>query len=306
MLVDLPPFYKKMNPARSLEVLFENTTKTYREISDSVHSKTLETLYTDTFRPENLHAGETTVMDIKTGNPIKALVDYIVTRGKNIKSDHTRKYRLKDFDTKKTLGIKRFGFTDFKDGEPNSLKFGFIKSNNNNEIAGTQIRLLQVACEVAQRFGIKEIPLISMIPSVVFHTKMGFRPRTTFDIKLDNLENFESTIYALPEYDSRGVSRRNITPILSKKDGTYFLDRNKSLYCGAMQEMLNTIKETGKRNFPFPEEDSPMGIDMSLSGKELNDWNNRLKGFEILPKEDVPATRTLFEWLSAFFKNMTH
>ena len=87
MLVDLPPFYKKMNPARSLEVLFENTTKTYREISDSVHSKTLETLYTDTFRPENLHAGETTVMDIKTGNPIKALVDYIVTRGKNIKSD---------------------------------------------------------------------------------------------------------------------------------------------------------------------------------------------------------------------------
>ena len=78
MLVDLPPFYKKMNPARSLEVLFENTTKTYREISDSVHSKTLETLYTDTFRPENLHAGETTVMDIKTGNPIKALVDYIV------------------------------------------------------------------------------------------------------------------------------------------------------------------------------------------------------------------------------------
>ena len=73
-----------------------------------------------------------------------------------------------------------------------------------------------------------------------------------------------------------------------------------------MKEMLNTIKETGKRNFPFPEEAFPVGIDMSLSGKELNDWNNRLKGFEILPKEDIPATRTLLERLSVFFKNMTH
>lgn len=303
MLVDLPIFYKKMNPARSLEVLFENTTKTYREIADSVHSKTLDTLYTDTFRPEHLHSGETTVMDLKTGNPIKAIVDYILVGGKNIRTDHRREYRLKLFEKKKVLGTKIFGVTDYKNEKPRALQFGFIESNDNDEVAGTQIRLLQAACEFAQKHGIKEIPLISMIPSVVFHTKMGFRPRTTFDVKLETLNNFENMVTELPEYQARGVSFRNITPIISKREDTYYLDRNKSLYCGAMKEMLDTIKETGERNFPFPQEKHPVGIDMNLSGKEFDDWEKRIKGFEILPERDVPTRKNFIEALAVFLQN---
>ena len=303
MLVDLPIFYKKMNPARSLEVLFENTTKTYREIADSVHSKTLDTLYTDTFRPEHLHSGETTVMDLQTGNPIKAFVDYILIGGKNICTDHRREYRLKAFENNKTLGTKRFGVTDYKDGKPRALQFGFIESNDNDEVAGTQIRLLQATCEFATKLGIKEIPLRSMVPSVVFHTKMGFRPRTTFNVKLKTLDNFENMITELPEYQAKGVSRRNITPIISKREDTYYLDRNKSLYCSAMKEMLETIKETGKRHFSFPQEAHPVGIDMKLSDKELEDWNNRIKGFEILPERDVPSRKTFLEALAVFIRN---
>ena len=70
-----------------------------------------------------------------------------------------------------------------------------------------------------------------------------------------------------------------------------------------MKEMLETIKETGKRHFLFPQEAHPVGIDMKLSDKELEYWNNRIKGFEILPERDVPSRKTFLEALAVFIRN---
>lgn len=304
MSFDLPPYLYKMNQSRALEIVFEKSARTLQEITDSVHSKTLDSLYTDTFRPEHTRSGETTVMDLQTGNPIKAFVEYIKIKGKNIHSEHTREYRLRDAQTKKILGTKSFGLTDYKDKEPHNLKFGFIESYNNDEIAGTQIRLLQAACEVAKKFNIKEIPLISMIPSVIFHTKMGFRPRASFDVEIKSLENVESLMTLLPEYNYGEVRHKDITPIISKRDGSYYLDRNRSLYCAAIKRMFEKSKETGNRNFPFPRQDAPFDITMRLNGNELEKWFNRIKGFEILPEKDIPKRKNIIEAIAVFINNL--
>lgn len=290
----LPSINFKGNQARELEKLFENSMRTVKQVTNSVHSKTLDTLYTDTFQPEHLHSCETTVMSLKDGQPIKAKIDYILRRGKDINDTHTREYRLKTED-KKLLGTKSFTLTDYENNNPTRFTFGYIQSNDNNNYAGTQIRLLQTACELAQKNDIKEIPLVALTPAVVFHTKMGFRPKSSFDCRIEKLQDVQKYMDLFVDSHQTELTQQNMTPIVSKRDGEYFFDKNKTLYCSAMNDMREYLKYSGKRNVSLSSFDEPSGVDMLLKDDELNKWNNRIKGFEILPDVDEgPSNKNIF------------
>lgn len=291
------PLIKNRN---ELEKMYETSQAHIREVIDKAHSKTLDKLYTDEFRPEVLKSNKTTVMSLKTGEAIPVDVECILTEGR-ANGSHRRRYTARTEDGGKELGFKTFGVKD--KGDRIELTPGYIYSSKNDDYAGTQIRLLQIACEFAKKKGLDEIPLISLFPALKFHTMMGFRPVPEKSFKMMNKNdlNVASNMFA-QMYSGNKFRPEDVVPIFSKIDGDIYFDRNMTAFHAVMKDNERTLANSNKRHLSLATGNLDSDITMRLDGKEFDKWQSRLKGFEILPDEEVePRKATFFEKVKCAF-----
>lgn len=279
--------------------MFETSQARMREVIDSVHSKTLDKLYTDEFRPEILNANKSTVISLKTGEPIPVNIDGSIVEGK-ANGDHRRCYTVIT-DDRTQLGYKTFGIK--KKNDKIELTPGYIYSSKNDDYSGTQIRLLQLECEFAKKKDVKKIPLIALFPALKFHTMMGFRPVTERSLKINSKEDLQnaSDMFSMM-YNTNKFNQEDIVPIFSKVDGDIYFDRNKTIFHAVMKDNERILSKNQQRHLDLTMKDFDSDISMSLEGEEFDKWQSRLKGFEILPKDDVePRKSSLIEKLRAGF-----
>lgn len=294
----------KVNQARELEKMFEASQVRMREVIDSVHSKTLDKLYTDEFRPEILNANKTTVISLKTGEPIPVNIDGPIVEGK-VNGNHRRRYTVRTEDDKTQLGYKTFGIK--KKNDEIELTPGYIYSSKNDDYSGTQIRLLQLECEFAKEKDVNKIPLIALFPALKFHTMMGFRPVTERSFKMYSKEDLKnaSDMFSIM-YRTNKFYQEDIVPIFSKVDGEIYFDRNKTIFHAVMKDNERTLSKKNQRHLDLTMKDFDNDVSMSLEGEEFDKWQSRLKGFEILSKDDAePRKSTFMEKLRAGF-NLFH
>lgn len=287
-----------------LKNAYKKSMQIYRQTVDAAKSKTLEELYTEEFRPSVQRANKTTVKSLETGKPVSVDLRYRLVEGK-LNGSHRLMYTVVT-PNGKTLGKKGFGIED-KEGEKR-FAAGFIKSKKNDIYAGVQIRLLQAACEEAQRNGIKFMPLSSLLPAAKFHTMMGFRPTRSFNVEIKSMSDITKAITDnYIDFKKAGFEPSEVVPILSKKDGKYYFDRNRTIYCATMKRNEKMLKNGNKRHLKLSDEHSDESINMIMQGREFNKWLERIKGFEIMPKEGVipkkqNAFKSLYDLISVFFE----
>lgn len=293
----------KKTAARTINDLYRDSMKVYMDLVKSVKSRSLEELYTDEFRPSKTKSNITTVKSLATGKPVEAELSEALISGKSENVKHRLKYFLKTVSEGKFLGSKIFSI-DINPDKTKKFMPGFIKSPKNNEYSGTQIRLLQTACEKAKRDGVKQIRALALMPSVIFHTMMGFRPSRSFSMEVKTPEDVQTVFDALISINPARVSMNDYIPILSKKGNKYYLDKNRTIYCAAMRANARELKESGKRNLSLKGKILDEAVDMVLQGHELNKWNERIKGFEITPDGgNTPKKMTFLQKLVDFIKS---
>ena len=261
------------------------------EISESVKSKTLQELYTDEFRPSVTESGITTVKSVLNGKPIEAVVSGELLDGFSVKTSHTLRYNICSKDG--LLGYKRFGINNpFK--QDKSFSPGYIESFCNDDVAGVQIRLLQTTIENTSKHGITQIPLKSLIPAVVYHTKMGFRPVESYTVKIKSLKDIFKVLKKSKKiFKSLNFNNDEIIPIISHNGRDYYFDLNRTLYCTAMRHNQNLLKAAKQKHIAVRPNDYQT-IDMVLEGKEYDAWLKRIKGFEITSDGSVPMVKENF------------
>lgn len=272
-----------------LQNLYSGSQKICTELSNSVKSKTLSELFTDEFRPSVTKSGKTTIKSLLTGKPVEVTVAGELLGGASTKSSHIIRFNM--IKNENLLGYKKFGIRNLSKTDKEFLT-GYIESYSNNIVAGTQIRLLQAAIEDASKNGITHIPLKSLIPAAVYHTKMGFRPVESYSKKISSVNDIPKIIKKNRKLFQRfNFSADEITPIVSMKDGKYYFDLNRTLYCSAMKHNKNLLNATGQNNLKLTPETSYNTIDMVLEGKEYDAWLKRIKGFEITSEGNVPMLK---------------
>ena len=282
--------YVNANSQKSLQNIYMESAQTYQVIANSVKSRTLQELYRDKFRPSKIKSGMTTVKSIDTGMPEEAYIFGKLTDGFSTKTKHKITFNLFSFENG-NLGFKNFGIGKLSKNKKNFIP-GYIASFRNNLVAGTQIRLLQAAIENASKQGITQIPLRSLIPSVIYHTKMGFRPIESYTNKLTNFKDIVNILKKNAKTFKRfKFSEDEITPIISCKDGEYYFDLNRTLYCSAMKHNKNILNATKQKHLSIEPDTSYGTIDMVLEGKEYDAWLNRIRGFEITQDGNVPMLK---------------
>ena len=211
----LPRVTGNYNPQTELlENVYKRSMKVLKETIDSAHSKTLDELYTDTFKPSHTKSDVTTVKSLKTGEPVEINLKYRLD-GLNMQEQENRfKYSAYLSNNNKDLGSKTFGIKQ-KEGK-NVFEGGFIVSAKNNKYSGVQIRLLQAACEEADKNGIKKMPLCSYLPAVKFHTMMGFRPTEQCNGEVRSLSDIAKETENFCRDYSKEIYEEDVTPILTK------------------------------------------------------------------------------------------
>lgn len=288
----------KIPQRQALERIYESSQSMFRGIVDSVHSRTLDELYKDEFRPQTLNANMTTVKSLTTGEPVPAKVSFYVKEG-TLEGSHRRQYVLSS-ENNKTLGKKSFGIVI--NGDKKSFTPGFIESYKNNEYAGTQIRLLQIACEFAKNNGLDKMPLIGLFPAIKFHTMMGFRPVVEKSMEVNSIKDLNSSLEMFNQMYSKNISPKDVEPVLSKVDGKLYFDRNRTAFCAVMKKNERMLEQKHQRHLKLSFSDEDNDISMVLEGDEFKKWQNRIKGFEILPDTDSePKQFTFFQRIANVF-----
>lgn len=281
-----------------LEKMYESSQARIREVIDKAHSKTLDKLYTDEFRPEVLKANKTTVISLKTGEPVPVTLSGRITDGRQ-EGSHRRKYLLKSDDKDDILGSKSFGIK-VKNGYEEFVP-GYIESSKNDDYAGTQIRLLQVACELAKKHGINKMPLTALFPALKFHTMMGFRPVPERSLKMLSQNDVKTASSMFNEMYRERFYPEDVVPIFSKIDGDIYFDRNLTAFHAVMKNNERILNNTNQRHLSLSgcmDDD----VSMSLEGEEFDKWQSRIKGFEILPDKEEPLrNETLMEKIMSTF-----
>ena len=296
----LPRVTGNYNPQTELlENVYKRSMKVLKETIDSAHSKTLDELYTDTFKPSHTKSDVTTVKSLKTGEPVEINLKYRLD-GLNLQEQENRfKYSAYLSNSNKYLGSKTFGIKQ-KEGK-NVFEGGFIVSAKNNKYSGVQIRLLQAACEEADKNGIQKMPLCSYLPAVKFHTMMGFRPTEQCNGEVRSLSDIAKETENFCRDYSKEIYEEDVTPILTKIGNTYHFDRNRTLYCATMKRNERLLEYGKKRNLSLKNNFTDSSIDMELSGKEFEKWIERSKGFEIISdKAQNPEKRNFKEIITDF------
>lgn len=261
-------FKKNNKPTADRIVLMqmvENSKKVMEEYGTLFKSKTLETLYQPEYHYQGHLPRTTYIIDKKTGEKKKMFITRMKFSG--IGQEIDEKYTGRTLGLK-NLGSKMFGTSDVK-GNP-TIRYGVMRSYNNNRYAGTQIRLTQVEVERAMQLHQDSIPLVSLPEALPFHTMMGFRPiekntrvRTVAEVKqiIKRLKN------------SCCMNKENMTPIVHHKDGEFYVDENQTV-ANALLRHFKTLKDKGvERN--FHSEIPANNVDMELRGKELEAWKQR-------------------------------
>ena len=291
----LPRVTELYNPQTELlEKAYKHSMDVLKETVESVHSKTLDELYTDAFRPQQTKSNMTTVKSLKTGEPVNINLDYKLISGESEDVSHRLKYYAYLADGNSYLGSKTFGIRNNPYTHAKEFESGFITSKHNDDYAGVQIRLLQAACEEANRNGIKSIPLFGLLPAINFHTMMGFRPVAHCGEEIRSLRDITKAMNDMRTYCSRNIDGET-EPILAKNGDKYFFDANRTLYCAVIKDNNKALKN-GKRHLSLGSINSDNAIDMELSGEEFNKWIERSKGFEIMSDEGGhPQKRSLKE-----------
>ena len=270
--------------------MYQQSLDAFQEMVHSAKSGTLEEIYTERFMPYITGQYMTTVKSLKTGDPAAAVMK---RRVKETFEDSIKKIEYTDSLTHQStgtvLGSKTF---DIEEDFAGDLKFvpGSIESYHNDSYSGAQIRLLQACCEEASLKGIESIPLKSVMSAVKFHTMMGFRPNESFKREVrcvdDVNEAIKEDIKKL-HFEPCNVEEIPIRPILSKRDDKYFFDVNRTYYYTAMQYCNELLSRFNKRNLKLKDLFTGDVVNMTLEGKEYDDWMRRIRGFEILPESKI-------------------
>lgn len=269
---------RRISQNQYLDILYRGSQRKLNKFIRSAHSGTLDKLFCDEFRPDVLNNGKTKILNIRTNKPVIATL--INDRTKNEMSDFIE-FVLKSDNKLLKFGRKNFLLRRDETGRALKIDGGFMESFWNNSFAGTQIRLLQACCEYAQKYNINKISLDSLVAPVVFHTKMGFRPEPDLRFQVKNAEELFNIYYEFANtgsYFSR-ISEKDI--VITKKDNKHYFDYNRSLFVKCFRESQEKLNHLKKRNLDIDFDDD-IYINMSLEGKQLEKWFERIKGFEIL------------------------
>ncbi len=290
----LPSVTVNYNPQTELlENVYKRSMKVLKESVDSVHSKTLDELYTDVFRPQHTQSNTTTVKSLKTGKPVNIDLKCKFIDGKSENETHMLKYYAYLSEGNSYLGSKTFGIRTNPYTKTKEFEGGFIRSKHNDEYSGVQIRLLQAACEEANRNGLKSMPLCALFPAVNFHTMMGFRPKAHCNEEVRTMKDIYNALNDLRTYYPNILDSKS-EPVLAKDGDKYFFDGNRTLFCAVIKENINALKN-GKRHLPLKTTNIDNAIDMELSGDEFDKWIERSKGFEIMSEKGIIPQKQTFK-----------
>lgn len=276
---------------KALKEFYDTSMHIYHDTLGSVKSETLKELYTDAYKPIQPKECLTTVKSLKTGEayPVK-FVGPIVNKI-SPKKVYKMDYSIRDYDNV-LLGDKEFGVYAQKN-KPEIIP-GFIHSYKNDEFSGIQIRLLQAAIELANKLGIKKIPLDSLIPAVKFHTMMGFKPLKSYSTKIESVDEIHNVLEQKYRSLRKDYYMSEVIPILSNKDGDYYIDFNRTLYCTAMKHNQTIQNMTGLRHLPESSSKLEYVVNMGMTKRGMSVWKNRMSGFEILPDEPTTGLQKIF------------
>lgn len=261
-------FKKNNKPTADRIVLMqmvENSKKVMEEYGTLFKSKTLETLYQPEYHYKGMLPRTTYIIDKKTGQKKKMIITKFKLHG--LQEELDERYTGRTLGLK-NLGYKMFGTRDVA-GNP-TIRYGVMRSYNNNRYAGTQIRLTQVEVERAMQLHQDSIPLVSLPEALPFHTMMGFRPIEK-NTRVRTVAEVKQIIKRLKK--SCCMNKENMTPIVHHKDGEFYVDENQTV-ANALLRHFKTLKDKGvERN--FHSEIPANNVDMELRGKELEAWKQR-------------------------------
>ena len=177
------------------------------------------------------------------------------------------------------IGLKTFQVVDSPSQRIGSYMKPGRMENSQCGIAGLGVIEDAIQIETALQHGIKKIPRDSAARATLFHTKMGFLPKQELvEIKTadDILDLLKDIIKKSPD-----IKPKNYKPIIVQKDGKYFLDINTTQALASVREIKERLLQDGGYRL---EKLNAAGIDLELSGEELNTWKKILKNHSFLDK----------------------
>lgn len=241
------------------------------------HSKTMNELLTDKFEYKGTNECETFVKDLKTGKPVK--LDIVTGDA----PDEMPGWTLETFELQDKngglAGYKNFRIKKREDGSF-LMNFGDMETMNKS-LAGVGFRLDQLQIERALSLGINVIPRHSEADATLYHTKMGFLPKSSKLVEVDSVSKIRQLISQYLGDFAEDFNIKGIEPIIENKQGRFFIDLNKTIANLNLEICKDDIGRQGQRRTKFFESKTSM---LELKGEELDRWKEIIKKHPILSK----------------------
>lgn len=147
--------------------------------------------------------------------------------------------------------------------------YGFMSSEANQLYKGVGVRADEIQIKFALDNNISSIPRLAAGHAVLYHIKMGFLPANNDLIQVNCKDDVDRAKVSILN-KSGDLTPTNLIPIVDKFNGKYYVNVNKTQALANVAE----IKDKLSKGWSFEELINLYleGLDMQLSGKELNYW----------------------------------
>ena len=259
-----------------LQNLFIESKKIYANFKKEnvFSSPTLKEMFSSKYIYKGEKPNTYLVKSLQTNKPVQIHANYTHSEGisciPNIFSD-THEYKFYD-ESKNPVGYHFFYIYNNINKKNNSkyMPTGYMKADN-EMYKGIGIREDEIQIKMAIDNNIKYIPRSSVGPATLFHVKMGFLPVTDDLIEVKSEFDVNRYMKGLGR-GSKDIKPKNFIPIITKKDGRYFIDISKTQAAANVAEIKERLAEGySHRDLDFLEMD---GLPLALSGKEFEYWKN--------------------------------
>ena len=238
---------------------------------------TINKLYTDEYyiKPKKNKAGyyRTTVINKKTNKPKIIYIKYIKNNEDNLCYERYGFYERNVFGKYKQIGKRSFGI----DKNEKLVTSGSMRSDFNDKYAGIGIRGHQLAVERMLQEGFNNVYIFSVPEAFPFHYKCGFRP---INEQLNSPERFYNA--NINEVIKHYAKNWNVPEYIIKNNIEYE-QRGEDIYVKDYILIGKIGEAMLLNNMEVPDE---VYVDMKLSDKALEKWEQRAKSQPILLEEE--------------------
>lgn len=236
------------------------------------NSKTLQEIFSPKF------TSDTKAIYAKskiTGTPVEIFIE-----NKTIPGNRVTEYIYNIFDTNHThIGRKSFKIEAHPNPKIGTYMIAGSMENTTCNITGLGVIEDALQIETALKHGIKIIPRESAAKATLFHTKMGFLPSPHL-VEIKSPDDISDILKDIIK-NSPDIKLKNYNPIIVEKEGKYFFDTNATQAQANVQEIKERLLQEESYRL---EKLNAIGIDLELSGDELNFWKNLLEKHSFLDK----------------------